>query len=168
MRDTAIRGELDSAITDVEDFSGNVSFPETLRVVISIGNVEAQEHCQLRRRTVMPSCRAIATRLEMVPLYIGPLTSRCDRGSDREWICSCSRIFTTSRGAMQNLDFVSVASVSLFLRLNTSVQIPRNEPGYGTCGHHLSSIALLKGPISLMKSQSAMLNRLRCIAYLIL
>lgn len=103
MRDAAVGGELDSAIADVEDFGGNISFPETLRVVISIRNAEVRKYCQ-PRRTVMPSCRAIATRVEMVPLYIGPLTSRCDRGSDREWICSCSRIFTTSRGAMQNLD----------------------------------------------------------------
>src|SRR5436190_9293670 len=51
----------------------------------------------------MPSWRAIVFNVERVPLYKGLVVPWRKRGLVREWTWSWSRIFTTSRGAMQKL-----------------------------------------------------------------
>lgn len=93
------------------------------------------------KRTVMPSSRNMDLRVEMVPLYIGPLMSRWERGSDSEWIWSCRRILTTSSGATQNLWPVRDSTMDkIYVCLVRC--IPRDQPSGCTGSHYLYSVAL--------------------------
>lgn len=77
-----VDGELSGTVRYVKELCWYVAFPERL-YVLAVTVVELR-----RIHTVRPSSCSIDLAVPSVPVYIGPLTLRWLRGSERECICS--------------------------------------------------------------------------------
>ncbi len=119
---------MNGAVGYVKKLGRNVAFPEGL----SKDTVSKSDLARLYYHTVMPSLRRIDLNVPMVPLsafLVIPNT-----GSEREWIWSCSRILSTSRGAMQNLDHnQSSTLIQASLKRSYLDTRPATAPAITTC-----------------------------------